>query len=87
MNYLVIHTQSNLVIGVIASSSAPAITKERSFIPASDTILDRYYKLKDSTPDKIVELGQLMSVSGYVRDVVTNGKSGTTSIVKERIRY
>tara|TARA_R100000750_G_scaffold52094_1_gene37241 strand:+ start:1253 stop:1513 length:261 start_codon:yes stop_codon:yes gene_type:complete len=82
MNFLVIHPQSNLVIGVIASSSAPAITKERSFIPASDKALDAYYKLRSESPERNVELGQLMAMSAYTLDTVTNGKSGTTKPLK-----
>ncbi len=87
MNYLVIHKPSNTVTGVVTSSKTPTETPSSRFILASDKVLDTFFKLKAKSPDRAVELGQLMLVSDYVRDVVADGKSGTTSILKPRIRY
>lgn len=76
MNYFVINRPSNLVTGVITSSSNPKDTNTTKFVVASDPALIMYYKLLSKRPSVLPDIGEIMSMSQYTNDVVMNGKSG-----------
>lgn len=85
MNYFTIHRPSNLICGVIASSSKPADSSSRKFVPAPDKALSTYYRLLSKNLDAHIDIGHLMAKSNYVKDVVFNGRSGDAE--PQTIRY
>lgn len=84
-NYFIIDRPSNLITGVIASSSKPANSSVRKFVPAPDKALSTYYRLLSKNLDTHVDIGELMVKSDYVNDAVVAGRSGDA--VPQVIRY
>lgn len=64
MNYLVIHKSSNLITGAITTSFKPKNSTTHKLIKVSDTVLDKYYALKDKlSPSQCVDAGELAKLS------------------------
>lgn len=64
MNYLVLHNAASLIVSVIASSKKPTNTATHRFIPVSDRILTKYYRLAaKSRNGTLVDAGELAAVS------------------------
>jgi hypothetical protein len=64
MNYLVLHNAASLIVSVIASSKRPTNTATHRFIPVSDTMLAKYYRLADKNRNgTLVSAGELAAVS------------------------
>lgn len=73
-NFLTVNKQSNLVSGVVTSSSTPRDTSEIKFLPATDKILDVLYKWQGNNPSLCLDLGDLMTRSGYLADYVVRSR-------------
>lgn len=87
VNYLVIHRQSNLITGIVASSTIPRDTAEYRFIEATDAALTKYRRLQEMAGDHIdIDIGELMQASPNVYDTLVNGKSGDARPIRRRLR-
>ncbi|MCJ1881133.1 hypothetical protein [Pseudomonas nitroreducens] len=84
-NYFAINKASNLIVEVVCTRYTPTETSTLKFIPANDKALNAYYKWNDLNPDALMDIGDLMSRSSYVNDVVCNGRQGKA--VPLRISY
>lgn len=64
MNYIVLNTAASLIVSVIASSKKPTNSATHRFIPVSDRILTKYYRLADKNRNvTLVSAGELAAVS------------------------
>ena len=70
MNYLAIHTQSNLIIKAVTSSNKPADDITTRFIEVGDITLSKFYKLlsKTNRNGRLVDIGELAAISPYFLD-------------------
>ena len=87
--YIVLHRGSNLVINVTNQTEQPADTVTHRYIPASDKSLKHLLLMSRRQNSTLIDIGDLMSRSGYIADQVSNGKVGkakpvTTRYVNER---
>lgn len=87
--YIVLHRGSNLVINVTNQTEQPADTVTHRYIPASDKSLKHLLLMSRRQNSTLIDIGDLMSRSGYIADQVGNGKTGkvkpvTTRYVNER---
>ncbi|WP_085677813.1 MULTISPECIES: hypothetical protein [unclassified Pseudomonas] len=63
-NYIVINESASLIISVIASSTKPTNSVTHRFIPVSDAILTKYYRLADKNRNgTLVGAGELAAIS------------------------
>ncbi|WP_157831259.1 hypothetical protein [Pseudomonas sp. 43NM1] len=88
--YIVLHRGSNLVINVTNQTEQPANTVTHRYIPASDKSLKHLLSMSRRQNSTLIDIGDLMSRSGFIADQVGNGKSGkvkpvTTRYVNERV--
>ncbi len=67
MNYLAIHTQSNLILQAIASPRKPADNITTRFIEVGDITLSKFYKLlsKTNRNGRLVDIGELAEASPH----------------------
>ncbi|MBB2495955.1 hypothetical protein [Aquipseudomonas ullengensis] len=70
-NWLMIHTPSNLVMGIIASSRQPKSTPDTKFITVTDKQLDKYYQLQEKCSGKLVDFGALLKASPSLLELYT----------------
>ena len=70
MNYLAIHTQSNLILQAIASPRKPADNITTRFIAIGDITLSKFYRLlsKTSRNGRLVDIAELAAISPYLLD-------------------
>lgn len=70
MNYLAIHTQSNLILQAITSPRKPADNITTRFIEIGDITLSKFYKLLDKANRnrRLVDIGELATASPYFLD-------------------
>lgn len=70
MNYLAIHTQSNLILQVIAASHKPSDNITTRFIEVGDITLSKFYKLlsKTNSNGRLVDIAELAAISPYFLD-------------------
>lgn len=85
MNYLVVDKQSNLIVEVISGTAAKTENDRYKLHQVNERGLDQYYKLASSRPT-LVDIGELMAKSSYVKDVVMNGRSGSDKTIIPRYR-
>ncbi|MBV7552244.1 hypothetical protein KW841_07790 [Pseudomonas sp. PDM28] len=73
--YIVLHRGSNLIINVKNQVEQPTDNATHRYIPANDKSLQHLLSMsrKNST---LIDIGDLMSRSGYISDQVSNGKTG-----------
>lgn len=63
-NYIVLHNAASLIVSVIASSKKPTNSATHRFIPVSDTILTKYYRLAYKNRNgTLVNAGELAAIS------------------------
>lgn len=86
MNYLSIHRQSNLVHGVVATSAVPAASRTVRFIPAPDSVLDKYYKLAQKLPG-LVPVGDLAAASPYFLEALSEKPTAALNTQRKRKPY
>jgi uncharacterized protein YbgA (DUF1722 family) len=81
--YIVLHRGSNLIIDVTNQTEHPTDTATHRYIPANDKSLQHLLSIsrKNST---LIDIGDLMSRSGYVADQVSNGKTSKVKPVTPR---
>ena len=67
MNYLAVHTQSNLILQAIATSHKPSDNITTRFIEVGDITLSKFYKLlgKANRNGRLVDIGELAAVSPH----------------------
>lgn len=87
-NYIVLHRGSNLIINVTNQAENPTDTARHRYIPASNKSLQRLLSMSRRS-FTLIDIGDLMSRSGFIADQVGNGKTGkskpvTTRYVNER---
>ncbi|WP_158897019.1 MULTISPECIES: hypothetical protein [unclassified Pseudomonas] len=70
MQYFILHKNSNLIAGFIASSFSPAKSEHYRFIPASEKSVDSYFKWLSKNGDICPDLGDLALKSKYLNDKV-----------------
>ncbi|WP_323149393.1 hypothetical protein [Pseudomonas oryzihabitans] len=70
MQYFILHKNSNLITGFITSSVPPAKSKHYCFVPASEKIVDSYFKWLSKNGDICPDLGDLALKSKYLNDQV-----------------
>ena len=70
MNFIVIDKQSNLITGVVASSTLPTETSKTLFIQAGQLTLDKYYRLLSKARKRglLVDVGELAAISHHFLD-------------------
>jgi hypothetical protein len=70
MNYLAIHTQSNLILQAVTSPHKPTDYITTRFIEIGDITLSKFYKLlsKTSRNGRLVDIGELAAISPYFLD-------------------
>lgn len=86
--YIVLHRGSNLIINVTTEVEKPTDTTTHRYIPANDKSLQHLLSMLRRS-DTLIDIGDLMSRSGFIADQVGNGKVGkvkpvTTRYVNER---
>lgn len=87
MNLFVIHRGSNLITGIVASSTIPRDTAEYRFVEATDAALTKYQRLLDLAGAEVdIDIGELMTVSPSVFDALVNGRSGDARPIRRRLR-
>ncbi|WP_454252842.1 hypothetical protein [Pseudomonas sp. Marseille-Q7302] len=87
MNYIVIHRQSNLITGIVASSTIPRDTDQYRFIEATDAAITKYRRLQEMAGDNTdIDIGELMKLSPNVFDALVAGKSGDARPIRQRLR-
>lgn len=64
-NYIVLHTESSLVVNVISSTEPPTDSHTFRFIKVSDAVLNKFYRLagKKNRNGTLVSVGELANVS------------------------
>jgi hypothetical protein len=82
------HRGSNLVINVTNQTEQPTDTATHRHIPANDKSLTHLLSISRQN-STLIDIGDLMSRSGYIADQVSKGKTGkakpvTTRYVNER---
>ncbi|WKV98111.1 hypothetical protein PYV50_07050 [Pseudomonas sp. H22_DOA] len=82
--YIVLHRGSNLVINVTNQTEQPADTVTHRYIPASDKSLKHLLLMSRRQNSTLIDIGDLMSRSGYIADQVGNGKTGKAKAVSTR---
>lgn len=82
--YIVLHRGSNLVINVTNQTEQPADTVTHRYIPASDKSLKHLLLMSRRQNFTLIDIGDLMSRSGYIADQVGNGKTGKAKAVSTR---
>ncbi|NWB42374.1 hypothetical protein HX815_18840 [Pseudomonas sp. E6002] len=87
--YIVLHRGSNLIINVTNQTENPADTATHRYIPANDKSLQHLLSMSRRQNSTLIDVGDLMSRSGYIADQVGNGRTGkvepvTTRYVNER---
>lgn len=72
MNYLIIHSESNLITGIIASTIPPNQSNTCRAIQASESVLNKYYKLKmhKNRNGALVDAGELATVSSVFLELL-----------------
>ena len=72
MNFIVIDKQSNLITGVVASSTLPTETSKTLFIQAGQLTLNKYYRLLSKSRKKgfLVDVGELAKISHSFLDLL-----------------
>lgn len=67
MNYLAMHTQSNLILQAVTSPSQPTSNITTRFIEVGDITLSKFYKLlsKANRNGRLVDIGELAEASPY----------------------
>lgn len=64
MNYIVLHNTSSLIVSIAATSKKPTNSATYRFIPASDLMLSKYYRLAGKNRNgTLVSAGELAAVS------------------------
>ena len=65
MNFLAIHTQSNLILQAIAASHKPSDNITTRFIEVGDITLSKFYKLlsKTNRNGRLIDTGELAEAS------------------------
>lgn len=87
VNYIVIHRQSNLITGIIASSTIPRDSGEYRFIEMSDAAMTKYRRLQELSDDETdIDVGALMQASPNVYDAIVGGRSGDARPIRRRLR-
>lgn len=87
VNYIVIHRQSNLITGIVASSTIPRDTDQYRFIEATDAAIIKYRRLQEMAGDNTdIDIGELMKLSPNVFDALVSGKSGDARPLRQRLR-
>jgi hypothetical protein len=86
--YIVLHRGSNLIINVTNQTENPTDTATHRYIPANDKSLQHLLSMSRQS-FTLIDIGDLMSRSGFIADQVGNGKTGkvkpiTTRYVNER---
>lgn len=86
--YIVLHRSSNLIINVTTQTETPADTIIHRYIPANDKSLKHLLLMSCKSP-ALIDIGELMSRSGFIADQVGKGVSGKvkplpTRFVNER---
>lgn len=86
--YIVLHRGSNLIINVTNQAENPTDTATHRYIPANDKSLQYLLSLSRQS-FTLIDIGDLMSRSGFIADQVGNSKVGkvkpvSTRYVKER---
>ncbi|MFC9008275.1 hypothetical protein [Streptomyces microflavus] len=86
--YIVLHRGSNLIINVTNQPENPTDTTTHRYIPANNKSL-QYLLSMSRQSFTLIDIGALMSRSGFITDQVGNGKAGkvkpvTTRYVNER---
>lgn len=85
--YIVLHRGSNLVINVTNQTEQPADTATHRYIRASDKSLKHLLLMSRRQNSTLVDIGDLMSLSGYIADQVSNGKVAKANPVTTRYVY
>lgn len=63
-NYIVINESASLIISVIASSTKPTNSATHRFIPVSEAVLAKYYRLASKSRNgTLVGVGELAAIS------------------------
>lgn len=69
MNYLAMHTQSNLILQAVTSPSQPTNNFLIRYIKVSDTTLSKYYKLlSKKNCNGLLDIAELAAASPYFLD-------------------
>jgi|GEM_PF-5650093 len=85
VNFFVIHRHSNLVAGIVASSTKPKDNDQYRFVIATDRVLDRHQRLRDSHESEI-DIGNIMAISDGVHDQIVTTTSGVATPKNPRPR-
>lgn len=69
MNFLAIHTQSNLILQAIAASHKPSDNITTRFIEVGDITLSKFYKLlsKTNRNGRLIDIGELAESSPHLQ--------------------
>lgn len=69
MNYLAIHTQSNLILKAVTSPNKPADNITARFIEVGDITLSKFYKLLSKTKrnGRLIDIGELAEASPHLQ--------------------
>ncbi|NWD86179.1 hypothetical protein [Pseudomonas sp. K5002] len=82
--YIVLHRGSNLIINVTTEAEKPTDTTMHRYIPASDKSLQHLLSMSRRLNSTLIDIGDLMSRSGFVADQVGNGETGKAKPVSTR---
>lgn len=83
--FFVVNKPSNLVIGTVSTSCIPTNTNLKTFVLSNGKSLDIYYRHLSKNYDTLLDIGELMQQSEFIKDVVSNGK-GQAKPVSQRNR-
>lgn len=81
--YIVLHRGSNLIINVTNQSENPTDTATHRYIPANDKSLQHLLSMSRRS-HTLIDIGDLMSRSGFIADQVGKGKTGKVKPVPTR---
>ncbi|MFV0931310.1 hypothetical protein [Pseudomonas jessenii] len=81
--YIILHRGSNLIINVTTEVENPTDTTTHRYIPANDKSLQHLLSMSRRS-DTLIDIGDLMSRSGFIADQVGNGKVGKAKPISTR---
>lgn len=79
MNYFVLHSPSNLIVNLIASTYPPRDSEQYKFIKATDKVIVHYYKWLSNNPTLCPDIGEIIARSKYLQDSFSTGKAKAVS--------
>lgn len=69
-NYLIVHVSSNLVTGIVSSSSAPTDSVEYKFLPANERAISVYLNYITKQTDRLPDVGEILARCEYLNSIM-----------------